>query len=237
MPDDKVAYHAPGGNRVGIGLEHAGYASQSRADWLDPYSKAMLGNSIKLSADLCRKYGIRPQFLTAANLVAGNMNGVTTHAEISKAFHLSTHTDPGPNFPMDYYIFVLATMLNADKPQPPPEPAPAPIPPAPQPAPIAPAPVDWAGVRRLAAGLLIPPTSALPLLQRGMQSEDVRTLQKVMNFTTGGHMAEDGDFGPATEQSVRDFQTWFHLTVDGIAGNQVKFILLVMLGKIRDGLA
>jgi hypothetical protein len=237
VPDNRVAYHAPGANRVGIGLEHAGYASQTAADWTDSYSKAMLGNSIKLSADLCRKYGIRAQFLSAANLVAGNMNGITTHAEVSKAFHLSTHTDPGPNFPIEYYIFVLATTLNADRPPAPVSPAAPPIPPMPQPAPITPAPVDWAAIRRLAAALLIPPTGALPLLRRGMKGDNVLTLQKVMNFTTGGHMAEDGDYGPSAEQSVRDFQAWFHLTVDGIAGDQVRFILLVMLDKIKNGLA
>src|SRR5690349_413273 len=37
-----TAWHAPGANANGIGIEHAGYARQSAADWSDPYSDAML---------------------------------------------------------------------------------------------------------------------------------------------------------------------------------------------------
>src|SRR6476469_11249703 len=36
--DTDVAWHAPGANHNGIGLEHAGRAAQSAADWNDEYS-------------------------------------------------------------------------------------------------------------------------------------------------------------------------------------------------------
>ena len=40
------------------------------------------------------------QFIDAEGLKAGK-KGVTTHAEVSKAFKKSNHTDPGLGFPMD----------------------------------------------------------------------------------------------------------------------------------------
>lgn len=46
--DEDVAWHAPGANHDGIGLEHAGYAKQSRAEWLDDYSRAELDREFGL---------------------------------------------------------------------------------------------------------------------------------------------------------------------------------------------
>lgn len=102
--DQDVAWHAPGANHNGIGLEHAGRASQSLADWLDPYSLAMLKDqSAPLTKSLCDKYNIPIRFVDAAGLLRGE-RGITTHWEVSKAFRRSSHTDPGPNFPMVQYL-------------------------------------------------------------------------------------------------------------------------------------
>ena len=51
--DQDVAWHAPGANHDGIGVEHAGRAKQTGRDWSDPYSAAMLERSAALVADLC----------------------------------------------------------------------------------------------------------------------------------------------------------------------------------------
>ena len=40
--DQDVAWHAPGANHDGIGIEHAGRAKQTGRDWSDAYSVAML---------------------------------------------------------------------------------------------------------------------------------------------------------------------------------------------------
>lgn len=101
--DRDVAHHAPGANRNGIGIEHAGKARQTRVEWLDKFSGPMLLLSAELCAALCNRYVIPRQFVDAEQLRAREP-GVTTHAEVTKAFGKSTHTDPGPNFPMDWYM-------------------------------------------------------------------------------------------------------------------------------------
>jgi N-acetyl-anhydromuramyl-L-alanine amidase AmpD len=100
---EDVAWCAPGANHNGIHLEHAGYAKQTRAEWLDPYSTAMMQLSAKLTAALCEKYGIPVKFCNATDLKNGK-RGITTHAEVTLAYRRSTHTDPGPNWPRAQYI-------------------------------------------------------------------------------------------------------------------------------------
>jgi N-acetyl-anhydromuramyl-L-alanine amidase AmpD len=100
-----VAYHAPP-NTGSIGLEHAGYANQSMTDWLDDYGKQMLDVSAALTADICKRYSIPIQYIDAAGLLAGK-HGITTHAQVSQAWHQSDHSDPGPNFPMAQYLDMI----------------------------------------------------------------------------------------------------------------------------------
>jgi peptidoglycan hydrolase-like protein with peptidoglycan-binding domain len=101
--DKDVAYHAPGANQRGIGIEHAGYAQQSAEDWADDYSETMLRRSAALTARLCAKYGVPIAFVDAAGLMA-NERGITTHRAVSAAFRKSTHSDPGPSFPIAHYL-------------------------------------------------------------------------------------------------------------------------------------
>jgi N-acetyl-anhydromuramyl-L-alanine amidase AmpD len=105
-----VAFAAPGANHDGIHIELAGYARQTRSEWEDSYSLAML----EIAADLCRflspRFGIPAVFLTAKDLKANpESRGCTTHAEVTKAFHRSTHTDPGTGFPMDWFLSRVKT--------------------------------------------------------------------------------------------------------------------------------
>lgn len=102
VQDKDVAYGAPGANRHGLHIEHAGYARQFRADWLDSYSAVMLRLSAKLVAEKCRQYSVPAVWLTTADLEAGR-KGITSHAACSRAFG-GTHTDPGAGFPSDLYI-------------------------------------------------------------------------------------------------------------------------------------
>lgn len=60
----------------------------------------------------------------------------------------------------------------------------------------------------------------LPVLKRGSKNEYVKIAQVILigrNFSCGGCGA-DGDFGPATELAVKNFQTEKGLVVDGIIG-------------------
>lgn len=116
-----VAWHAPGANHNGIGIEHSGYARQSLAEWQDPYSAAMLALSARLSAGIAARFGIPARFLNAHDLRRGDTNGVTTHHEVSQAYRRSDHWDPGPHFPMAHY---LNMMRGAPAPSPMPRPSP-----------------------------------------------------------------------------------------------------------------
>lgn len=115
-----IAWCAPGANRDGIHLEHAGYAKQSEIEWADAYSVAMLGKSGELVARLVKDCGIPVQFIDANQLKAARklqdagkpvppeLKGITTHHEVSQAFKKSTHYDPGRGFPMKAYLETVA---------------------------------------------------------------------------------------------------------------------------------
>ena len=63
-------------------------------------------------------------------------------------------------------------------------------------------------------GRLAPPTR-----KQGDDGELVKLLQHHLNWYVGP-IDVDGDFGPGTEQAVKDFQGfWGSLTVDGIVGS------------------
>jgi N-acetyl-anhydromuramyl-L-alanine amidase AmpD len=99
-----VAYHAPGANRHGIGIEHTGFASQTSAQWDDEYSRAVLERSAELVAALCVRFSIPMQRIDAADLVAGG-RGICGHIDCTHAFSNGKgHVDPGPSFPWAHYI-------------------------------------------------------------------------------------------------------------------------------------
>jgi len=101
--EEDVGWHAPGANQNGIGIEHAGFASQTSAQWDDAYSVAMLDLSARLVADICRRRSIPVAFVNEAGLQSG-ARGITTHAAVTRAFRRSSHTDPGGKFPMDAFL-------------------------------------------------------------------------------------------------------------------------------------
>lgn len=138
--DHDVAFAAPGANTHGLHFEHAGYARQSKHEWADDYSTRMLRDvSAPLVAQRAAKYGIPVRWLTVADLKAGK-SGITSHANVSAAFHESTHTDPGANFPAAQYIAWVRAAAPAPPPKPSPSPAPKPpvVKPTPTPTPVPP---------------------------------------------------------------------------------------------------
>ena len=58
----------------------------------------------------------------------------------------------------------------------------------------------------------------MSVLLYGSSGPEVGQLQRALNATGNFHLAEDSQFGPATEQAVRDYQREHHLTVDGKVG-------------------
>lgn len=66
------------------------------------------------------------------------------------------------------------------------------------------------------------------LLQYGSTGKAVAELQK--NLTSLGHfLISDGDFGPATERAVRQFQLEHHLAIDGMFGQKSIRVMMQLL--------
>jgi len=97
-----IAYAAPGANRNGIQIEQVGFAAYTEADWLGPHL-GTLCNTARLLAHCFRRYQIPITPVDPQGLAAGH-RGVTTHKWVNDAFHDSTHTDPGPGYPLDKVI-------------------------------------------------------------------------------------------------------------------------------------
>jgi N-acetyl-anhydromuramyl-L-alanine amidase AmpD len=101
--DNDIAFAAPGANSDGIHLELAGFARQSRAEWLDPYGVLLLENAANAAAQYCLKYDIPVRQLTDDELEDGD-KGIIGHVQASRVFKKSTHTDPGEGFPWDHFL-------------------------------------------------------------------------------------------------------------------------------------
>lgn len=106
VQDMDVAWHAPGANHNGIGIEQPGWANFQTNEWLDTYGHAMLHNVAGLTRSLCDEYHIPQVFLRAADLKVTRPRGITTHFECSQAYG-GDHWDPGPGYPMVPYFISL----------------------------------------------------------------------------------------------------------------------------------
>lgn len=101
-----VAWHAPGANHNGIGIELAGYARQTPEEWADAYSTEMLKRAAGIVAEICQRWRIPVRRRTAEELRAGQ-RGLCGHADVSEAFGKSSHWDPGPHFPWNRFLNLL----------------------------------------------------------------------------------------------------------------------------------
>ena len=103
--EEDIAWHAGPVNGYSIGVEHAGYAKQTPADWADDASIAILDRSAELVADICRRYAIPIVRITSDDLKAGRRNGICGHVDVTKGLTGGKgHTDPGPFFPWPWYL-------------------------------------------------------------------------------------------------------------------------------------
>jgi len=116
-PESLVAWHANGANRWAIGIEHAGYARQSREDWLDAYSEPMLRLSARVVRELLvprysvpvRRVPIDALRLACQRVRAGapypdEARGLCAHSDLVRAGWGGNHGDPGAGFPWDWYL-------------------------------------------------------------------------------------------------------------------------------------
>lgn len=103
VDEEYIAWHARGDNRHTVGLEMVGYSGQGAAGWGDAFSVAMLERTARLTYEICQVYSL-PMVLLDSPALQRDERGITTHAAVSAAFGLSSHSDPGPTFPAWWFI-------------------------------------------------------------------------------------------------------------------------------------
>lgn len=99
--------NSPGNNR-GINVELAGFASQTPAQWADPYSEAMLSIACRIVSRDMAEYKIPNRWCTVDDLWSYR-GGHTTHNDLRLAFGGTTHTDPGSGFPRQHILDLIKT--------------------------------------------------------------------------------------------------------------------------------
>lgn len=126
VPDNVVAWSAGGGNARGVHGCFPGRAGQTREQWLDPISRAMIRQAAAWTIDRARMHNI-PLLQITPEQMKTYMAGVADHYTVTQAFKKSTHTDVGPHFPWD--VFWSDVTLLSQPPAPPnPDPEPEPEP-------------------------------------------------------------------------------------------------------------
>jgi hypothetical protein len=109
-PDMGTAFHAPGANNDGLGIEMAGFARNSRQDWLNEH--AVLERCAKLVIDRARAHNVPLVHLTDQQLAAGYA-GIVDHSAVSRTYKRSDHSDTGPNFPWDVFMGLVTQQETA----------------------------------------------------------------------------------------------------------------------------
>jgi hypothetical protein len=102
VPYDRAAWTLRNGNSRSDNLELCGFASWSRAQWLDS-NQGMLNQAAAWIRSRCQARGIPIVKLSAADVRAGKA-GVIGHVDYTNGTGDGTHWDPGPGFPWDIVI-------------------------------------------------------------------------------------------------------------------------------------
>jgi peptidoglycan hydrolase-like protein with peptidoglycan-binding domain len=85
----------------------------------------------------------------------------------------------------------------------------------------------------------LPEPPVLPVLGRGSRGDAVRGLQQGLAEIAKSWEVEDpgrvdGDFGPRTEASVRSFQRFAEVAVDGVVGDHTWYAQVGGVGRLYD---
>lgn len=106
-----VAWHCPGTNRRGIGIEHCASGLGDIVpvtDWASSEAQAMLRLSANLVAAIAKRWDI-PLVRLAPSEILAHHRGIFGHVDATTAFGTpGGHRDPGPAFPWDQYLDLLA---------------------------------------------------------------------------------------------------------------------------------
>jgi len=104
LRDLTIPWGAPPLNSHGVHIEQAGFSAWTRDEWLQ--HRGTIRRAAFHAARWCKAYGIPRVWLDADNLHAKgeSARGLTSHNNVSLAFRQSTHTDPGPHYPVDLFM-------------------------------------------------------------------------------------------------------------------------------------
>jgi N-acetylmuramoyl-L-alanine amidase len=102
LDDALIPWGAPGTNRDGFHIEHAGHASWNQQTWMS-HEQTLRRGAFKAALH-AKKFNIPLRWLSADDLRHGR-KGFVTHATVTSVFPGNQgHTDPGPGFPLDHYM-------------------------------------------------------------------------------------------------------------------------------------
>jgi hypothetical protein len=120
LSDNVVAYHVgPRANGFTLGVEQAGYARFSRAEWTTGPGMAQLARVAALVRERADAWGIPLRWATDEQIRAaarGVPGGITYHDRIRAVLGGTVHTDPMPNYPGD---LLMAQVLRSPASPPP----------------------------------------------------------------------------------------------------------------------
>lgn len=127
VPEEDGAWACPGFNYTGYQFENAGSGHQTRADWLDEYSREMLKTGAKVRAHIVDKYNIPLRHLTLSQVAQQNVAGFLSHWDATAAgVGGNNHTD-ARYFPWEHSFALIRHELGqGPKPKDPPKPKPRP---------------------------------------------------------------------------------------------------------------
>lgn len=100
-----IGYHAPP-NTGSIGIELCDPQAGSSARWRDADHEAMLRLAARLTRDIAARHKVPLVKLTPSQLRAGK-HGICGHTDVSAAWHLTDHTDPGAGFPWSQFMSLV----------------------------------------------------------------------------------------------------------------------------------
>lgn len=101
LPDLIIPWGASGANYDGLHIEICGYARWTRSEWLE--RTPMLRRAAYKVARWCWQYDVPARWLSVASVKGRKLKGLTTHADVNKAFQKGSHWDPGSGFPRDLF--------------------------------------------------------------------------------------------------------------------------------------